>query len=131
MSIIGKNPIPLPKDVKVELANGVIKVKGPKGELSQEVDSSIAIEISETEIVCTRSSDHKDVRAKHGLYRSLINNMVVGVSAGYKKKNRKQQRQIRLDLFSQENVTNKLKNKTDTEREKKTERKYLAAIIED
>lgn len=85
MSRIGKNPIPLPKDVKVELANGVIKVKGPKGELSQEVDSSIAIEISETEIVCTRSSDHKDVRAKHGLYRSLINNMVVGVSTGWKK----------------------------------------------
>jgi len=83
MSRIGKNPIPLPKDVSVVLANGVIKVKGPKGELSQEVDSSITIEIGETEIVCTRSSDHKDVRAKHGLYRSLINNMVVGVTTGY------------------------------------------------
>jgi large subunit ribosomal protein L6 len=85
MSRIGKNPIPLPKDVSVVLANGVIKVKGPKGELSQEVDSSITIEIGENEIVCTRSSDHKDVRAKHGLYRSLINNMVVGVSTGWKK----------------------------------------------
>lgn len=85
MSRIGKNPIPLPKDINVVLENGVVKVKGPKGELSQEVDSSIKIEIGETEIVCTRSSDHKDVRAKHGLYRSLINNMIVGVSTGWKK----------------------------------------------
>ena len=85
MSRIGKNPIPLPKDVSVILENGVVKVKGLKGELSQEVDSSITIEIAETEIVCTRSSDHKDVRAKHGLYRSLINNMIVGVSTGWKK----------------------------------------------
>jgi len=85
MSRIGKNPIPLPKDVNVVLENGVVKVKGPKGELSQDVDSSITIEIGETEIVCTRSSDHKDVRAKHGLYRSLINNMIVGVSTGWKK----------------------------------------------
>lgn len=85
MSRIGKNPIPLPKDISVVLENGVVKVKGPKGELSQEVDSSIKIEIGETEIVCTRSSDHKDVRAKHGLYRSLINNMIVGVSTGWKK----------------------------------------------
>ena len=85
MSRIGKNPIPLPKDVSVVLENGVVKVKGLKGELSQEVDSSITIEIAETEIVCTRSSDHKDVRAKHGLYRSLINNMIVGVSTGWKK----------------------------------------------
>ncbi len=85
MSRIGKNPIPLPKDVNVLLENGVVKVKGPKGELSQEVDSSITIEIGETEIVLTRSSDHKDVRAKHGLYRSLINNMIVGVSTGWKR----------------------------------------------
>lgn len=85
MSRIGKNPIPLPKDVNVTLENGVVKVKGQKGELSQVIDASITVEIGENEIILTRSSDHKDVRAKHGLYRSLINNMIVGVSTGWKK----------------------------------------------
>jgi len=85
MSRIGKNPIPIANGVQITLANGVITVKGPKGELSQEIDSSVNIEITEKEVILTRSSDHKDVRAKHGLYRALINNMVVGVSEGWKR----------------------------------------------
>ena len=85
MSRIGKNPIPIATGVQISLANGVITVKGPKGELSQEIDSSVNIEITEKEVILTRSSDHKDVRAKHGLYRALINNMVVGVSEGWKR----------------------------------------------
>jgi large subunit ribosomal protein L6 len=85
MSRIGKSPVTIVKGVEVSFNDGVIKVKGPKGELSQEIDPSVSLDIAESEITLTRSSDHKDARSKHGLYRSLIHNMVTGVSTGWKR----------------------------------------------
>ncbi|MEZ4800921.1 MAG: 50S ribosomal protein L6 [Flavobacteriales bacterium] len=85
MSRIGKSPINIANGVEVTLANGVIKVKGPKGELQQEIDSAINVEIADGVVTLSRSSDHRDARSKHGLYRALINNMIVGVSTGWKK----------------------------------------------
>ena len=85
MSRIGKLPITIPGGVDVSMANGVITVKGAKGTLSQEIDSKVSIEIADGTITLSRSSDHKDARSKHGLYRALINNMIVGVSTGWKK----------------------------------------------
>ena len=85
MSRIGKLPIAVPAGVTVTLKDDVVTVKGPKGELSQYVNPLITVTISDNEIVVSRSSDEKQERAFHGLYRALINNMVVGVSEGYKK----------------------------------------------
>jgi large subunit ribosomal protein L6 len=85
MSRIGKSPISIASGVEVTHTNGVIKVKGPKGELSQDIDSAIAISIEDGVITLSRSSDRKDIRSKHGLYRALINNMITGVSTGWKK----------------------------------------------
>ena len=85
MSRIGKAPIELPKGVEVSFANGVVKVKGPKGELTQRMDSDFKIGIEDGVLELKRPSDTKRHRSFHGLYRSLINNMVVGVSEGYKK----------------------------------------------
>jgi large subunit ribosomal protein L6 len=85
MSRIGKAPITIAKGVEVSFNEGVVKVKGPKGELSQEIDSKVQVNIAEGEITLTRSNDQKDARSKHGLYRALINNMIVGVSTGWKK----------------------------------------------
>ena len=85
MSRIGKAPITIAKGVEVSFANGVFTAKGPKGELSQEVDSAIAVEIADGQVTVSRSSDHKDHRSKHGLYRALLNNMIVGVSEGWKR----------------------------------------------
>lgn len=85
MSRIGKAPIALKKGVEVKVdSDNVVTVKGPKGELTQAVDPALNISVEETEIVISRSSEEKSVRAKHGLYRSLLNNMVEGVSEGYK-----------------------------------------------
>lgn len=86
MSRIGKSPVTIAKGVEVSINEGLVKVKGPKGELSQEIDPAISISIAEGEITLARQSDHKDVRSKHGLYRSLLNNMVTGVSTGWTKK---------------------------------------------
>lgn len=85
MSRIGKLPIVLPQGVSVTTENNVITVKGPKGELSQYVDPRISVTIENNEIILKRSSDERQDRAMHGLYRSLLNNMVVGVSEGFKK----------------------------------------------
>jgi large subunit ribosomal protein L6 len=85
MSRIGKAPITIAQGVEVTFNSGIVKVKGPKGELSQEIDNKVQINIVDSEITLTRDSDHKDARAKHGLYRALINNMIVGVSTGWKK----------------------------------------------
>ncbi len=85
MSRIGKAPITILKGVEVSFSNGVFKAKGPKGELSQEIDSAIKVDIAEGEVTVSRSSDHKDHRSKHGLYRALLNNMIVGVSEGWKR----------------------------------------------
>ncbi|MGY6560599.1 MAG: 50S ribosomal protein L6 [Luteibaculaceae bacterium] len=84
MSRIGKLPVSLHKDAKVSFENNVITVKGPKGTLSQDIDPSIKVEITDAEIIFSRESDHKDIRSKHGLYRSLVSNMIKGVTEGYK-----------------------------------------------
>ena len=84
MSRIGKLPIAIPAGVTVTLKDDVVTVKGPKGELSQYVNPLITVTINDNEVVVSRSSDEKQERAFHGLYRALINNMVVGVSEGYK-----------------------------------------------
>lgn len=84
MSRIGKNPIAIPAGVTVEVAEGVVTVKGKLGQLTQEF-SDVTVKIEEGQVVVERSTDHKDHRAKHGLYRSLINNMIIGVSTGFTK----------------------------------------------
>jgi len=84
MSRIGKNPIAIPAGVTVEVNEGVITVKGKLGELTQ-VFSDVVVNVEEGQVVVERPSDSKDHRAKHGLYRSLINNMVTGVSTGFTK----------------------------------------------
>lgn len=86
MSRIGKLPISLPKGVTVTVKDNVVTVKGPKGELSQEINPIITVAQQDDQIVVTRPNDEKESRAMHGLYRSLIHNMVVGVSEGYSKK---------------------------------------------
>lgn len=85
MSRIGKLPISIPSGVTVTSKDGVITVKGPKGELSQCVDPTIEIKVENNQIELTRPNDEKETKAKHGLYRALINNMVKGVSEGYRK----------------------------------------------
>lgn len=85
MSRIGKLPITIPEGVTVAVdKNNVVTVKGPKGELSQEVKGGIEVKIEEKVITLVRPSETKEQRSMHGLYRSLINNMVEGVSKGYK-----------------------------------------------
>lgn len=84
MSRIGKSPVTLPKGVEVKIDGGTFSVKGPKGELTQEVESCIKVKVEDEQIVLERESEAKDHRAKHGLYRALINNMVIGVTEGYK-----------------------------------------------
>ena len=86
MSRIGKSPVTITSGVEVSIdANNLVTVGGPKGTLTQQVDSAIEVKIEEGEVVLSRSSDHKDHRAMHGLYRSLIFNMIEGVTIGYKK----------------------------------------------
>ena len=85
MSRIGKKPVSIPKGVTISVANSVVTVKGPKGTLTQEIDRDIVIEITETELIVKRPTEQIRHRAMHGLYRSLISNLVKGVTDGYKK----------------------------------------------
>ena len=85
MSRVGKLPVPIPAGVEVEVDGAVVKAKGPKGELSREFSGLVVIERRDGTIVVTRKSDEKEARSLHGLTRSLINNMVVGVSEGYQR----------------------------------------------
>lgn len=85
MSRIGKSPITIPSGVEVKVDGNVVTVKGPKGELTQEIDSCVQLSVEDGTVTFTRESDAPDHRAKHGLYRSLINNMCEGVSEGFKK----------------------------------------------
>ncbi|MBO5086256.1 MAG: 50S ribosomal protein L6 [Paludibacteraceae bacterium] len=85
MSRIGKLPVNIPAGVTISVNNGVVTVKGPKGELKQEINPNITVEVEGNVCNVTRPNDEKENRAMHGLYRSLINNMVIGVSEGYKK----------------------------------------------
>ncbi len=82
MSRIGKSPITIPEGVTVGLKDGVVTVKGKLGELTQEIQD-IDVKIEDGVITFERASDKKDLKAKHGLYRALIDNMIEGVSKGY------------------------------------------------
>ena len=89
MSRIGKLPINIPAGVTVDVKDNVVTVKGPKGELSQTVNRAISVSLEEGQITFAINEnsdvDQKQKQAFHGLYRALVNNMVVGVSEGYKK----------------------------------------------
>ena len=86
MSRIGKLPITVPAGVAVTIGDdNVIKLKGPKGELSQQVSGNMKVELNDGVLTIERPSDEKESRSLHGLYRSLLNNMVVGVSEGFRK----------------------------------------------
>ena len=85
MSRIGRMPIVLPEGVEVKVENGLVSVKGPKGQLSQQIGKEISVNIENNVIVLSRANDKKEVRAQHGLYRALINNMVIGVTKGFEK----------------------------------------------
>ncbi len=84
MSRIGILPIELPAGVSVEVdKDNLVTVKGPKGELQQQVDKNLTVKVEQNKLTIARSTEQKEHKAKHGLYRSLLNNMVVGVSEGY------------------------------------------------
>ena len=85
MSRIGKAPMEIPAGVTVTVNGDLVTVKGPKGELSQKVNSDLTVKVEDGHVVVTRPSDDREHRAQHGLYRALIHNMVVGVSQGYRK----------------------------------------------
>jgi large subunit ribosomal protein L6 len=84
MSRIGKNPIVIPAGVTIDVTNEVVTVKGKLGQLTQSY-SDVTVKVEDGQVLVERSSDTKDQRAKHGLYRSLINNMIIGVSEGFTK----------------------------------------------
>lgn len=86
MSRIGKKPISIPQGVTIDISDeNVVTVKGPKGELTQKVDSDLKLEVKDGDLVIERPSEQKKHKAMHGLYRSLVANMVEGVTNGYKK----------------------------------------------
>jgi len=86
MSRVGLLPIPVGDSIKVDVAkNNVVTVKGPKGELSLQVDPDISVSFSDGELTFARPTDQKRHKSMHGLYRALINNMVTGVSEGFKR----------------------------------------------
>ncbi len=85
MSRIGKKPITIPAGVTVSVKDSVVTVKGPKGTLTQEVDRDIIVEVAADEVIVKRPTEQIRHRAMHGLYRSLIANLVKGVTEGYKK----------------------------------------------
>lgn len=84
MSRIGKNPIVIPAGVTIDVKEAVVTVKGKLGQLTQNI-TDIIVKVEDAQVIVERSSDNKDERAKHGLYRSLINNMIIGVSEGFTK----------------------------------------------
>jgi len=86
MSRIGRSPISVPPKVQVNWTEGnFVTVKGPKGELSQQVDPDLTLKLEDGTLTVARPSDSKEHKAKHGLYRTLVNNMVVGVTNGFTK----------------------------------------------
>jgi large subunit ribosomal protein L6 len=86
MSRIGRLPIPVPKNVEVTIAGPQVTVKGPKGTLSHEVVEPITVEQTDGVLTVTRPDDQRESRSRHGLTRTLVSNMVVGVTTGYEKK---------------------------------------------
>jgi large subunit ribosomal protein L6 len=85
MSRVGKSPIPVPSGVEVTIKGNHVTVKGPKGELARELPGPLTVQQEGDELVVTRADDERESRALHGLGRSLLNNMVVGVTEGYRK----------------------------------------------
>jgi large subunit ribosomal protein L6 len=86
MSRIGRKPIPIPSGVEVQIASGGVTVKGPKGTLSERISPDITVAQEDGTLVVTRPTDRNDHRALHGLTRSLVANMVTGVTDGYEKR---------------------------------------------
>lgn len=84
MSRIGKAPVTIPQGVEVNVANSVVTVKGKKGTLTQKIDPDMKVTVADGKVTVERPTDNKRHRSLHGLYRALINNMVKGVSDGYK-----------------------------------------------
>ncbi len=85
MSRIGKKPIPIPKDVKIDQKGDLLSVKGPLGELTRTIDSRINFRLENEEVVVLVEEGSKEAGAIHGLYRALIANMVTGVSSGFER----------------------------------------------
>ena len=85
MSRIGKNPIPVPKGVEIQVDGGVVQVKGPKGALAQPLPAGISAAVEGNVVVVSRGNDEKDTRALHGLVRALLANAVSGVTTGFKR----------------------------------------------
>ncbi len=84
MSRIGRAPIAVPPKVQINWTeDNVVTVKGPKGELSYKIDPALGLQLENGQVLVTRPSDSKEHKSKHGLYRTLVNNMVVGVTTGY------------------------------------------------
>jgi large subunit ribosomal protein L6 len=85
MSRIGKSPVTVPSGVDVQISDRTITVKGPKGTLSRQIPGEITISVEDGVLTCLRPNDERYQRAQHGLTRSLVNNMVIGVTDGFKK----------------------------------------------
>ncbi len=86
MSRVGRNPIGLPEGVEVKINKGTVEVTGPKGHLSGEVNQDIKLDIKDGQLTVSRPNDSKYYKSLHGLYRSLLHNMVEGVTKGFEKK---------------------------------------------
>lgn len=86
MSRIGRKHIDLPAGVELSQNNGTVTVKGPKGALTQDIDKVITVKVDGSKVELTRANEENETKAKHGLYRALINNMVTGVTKGFEKK---------------------------------------------
>lgn len=86
MSRIGKIPVSVPSAVDVQIADGVVTVKGPKGTLEHRIPSPLEVSLEEGTLVVTRPNDERDSRSLHGLTRTLLSNLVTGVTEGYEKK---------------------------------------------
>ena len=86
MSRIGRKPVVVPAGVEVTVNGNVVTVKGPKGQLEQEISKNLTVEVKEGEVVVTRPTDNREDRSQHGLARTLINNMIIGVTQGFEKK---------------------------------------------
>ncbi len=85
MSKLGKLPVSIPAGVTITVGDGVVTVKGPKGELKQNFSKDVKVEVKDNELVVTPTSESKNANAAHGLYRNLIHNMVTGVTTGFSK----------------------------------------------
>lgn len=86
MSRVGRKPIPIPKGVTVAVEGQAVRVEGPKGKLSRVVPAAVTVSLQDSRLLVQRSSDHRTVRALHGLTRALLANMVQGVTEGFEKK---------------------------------------------